>query len=77
VRKPPASRGRPGAPNLTGSDIRFTTKAIALRCGHGPTRRRQNKIKALASKSAHYPGEIARSDLGSTEKIGFVRDENG
>jgi alpha-L-fucosidase len=66
-------------PNLTASDIRFTTKGdllYAVVMGR-PEGGRVN-IKALASRSAHYPGEIGSVQmLGSAAKLEFARDQNG
>jgi len=66
-------------PNLTAADIRFTTKGdllYAVVMGR-PDSGKVN-IQALASKSAHYPGEIGSVQmLGSSEKLQAVRDENG
>ena len=64
-------------PNLTASDIRFTTKGnvlYAIVMGR-PDGGKAN-IKALASKSAHYPGEIGSVQmLGASDKLVFSRDE--
>jgi alpha-L-fucosidase len=66
-------------PNLTASDIRFTTKGGALYAVvMGRSEGGKVNIKALASKSAHYPGEIGSVQmLGSSGKLEFARDENG
>ncbi|MGA3180209.1 MAG: alpha-L-fucosidase C-terminal domain-containing protein [Verrucomicrobiota bacterium] len=65
-------------PNLTASDLRFTTKgdllyAVILGRPEGG----KVTIKALASKSAHYPGEIGSIQmLGSPAKLEFAGEEN-
>jgi len=66
-------------PNLTASDIRFTTKGdILYAVVMGSPQGGKVSIKALASKSAHYPGEIGSVQmLGSPAKLEFARDENG
>jgi alpha-L-fucosidase len=65
-------------PNLTASDIRFTTKGdILYAVVMGSPQGGKVGIKALASKSARYPGEIGSVQmLGSPAKLEFVRDEN-
>ena len=65
-------------PNLTAADIRFTTKGDLLYAVvMGKPEGGKVNIKALASKSAHYPGEIAGVQmLGSSAKLEFTRDEN-
>jgi alpha-L-fucosidase len=66
-------------PNLTGSDIRFTTKGDLLYAVvMGSPEGGKVSIKSLASKSPHYPGEIGSVQmLGSAAKLDFARDENG
>jgi alpha-L-fucosidase len=66
-------------PNLTANDIRFTTKGDLLYAVvMGRPESGKINIKALGSKSAHYPGEIGSVQmLGSPAKLEFVRDENG
>jgi len=65
-------------PNLTASDIRFTTKGdILYAVVMGIPESGKVSIKALASKSAHYPGEIGSVQmLGSAARLEFGRDEN-
>lgn len=66
-------------PNLTASDIRFTTKGDLLYAVvMGSPEGGKVSIKSLASKSPHYPGEIGSVQmLGSAAKLDFARDENG
>jgi alpha-L-fucosidase len=66
-------------PNLTASDIRFTTKGDALYAvAMGRPEGGKIVVKALASNSAHYPGGIGRVQLlGSSAKLEFSRDETG
>jgi alpha-L-fucosidase len=66
-------------PNLTASDIRFTTKGDVLYAvAMGRPEGGKIAIKALASSSAHYPGGIGRIQLlGSSAKLEFSRDETG
>lgn len=66
-------------PDYTAKDIRFTTKgnvlyAIAL----GDPAEGKLTIKALASDSSVYKGEIGTIQLlGSADALQFTRDENG
>jgi alpha-L-fucosidase len=66
-------------PNLTASDIRFTTKGDVLYAvAMGRPDAGKIGIKALASNSPHYPGGIGRVQLlGSSAKLEFSRDETG
>jgi alpha-L-fucosidase len=66
-------------PNLTASDIRFTTKGGALYAVvMGRPEGGKVVIKALAANSAHYPGGIGRVQaLGSSAKLEFSRDDAG
>jgi alpha-L-fucosidase len=66
-------------PNLTASDLRFTTKGdILYAVIMGRPEGGKVSIKALASKSAHYPGEIGSVQLlGSAGKLEIARGENG
>ena len=66
-------------PNLTASDIRFTTKGDVLYAvAMGRPEAGKIGIKALATRSAHYPGEIGGVHLlGSSAKLEFSRDETG
>ena len=66
-------------PNLTGSDIRFTTKGDVLYAvAMGRPDGGKINIKSLASKSVHYPGEIGSVQmLGVSDKLVFSRDETG
>jgi alpha-L-fucosidase len=65
-------------PDYTARDIRFTSKGdILYAVAMGAPEGGRISIKALASKSAHYPGEIGAVQLlGSSAKIEFARDEN-
>jgi len=66
-------------PNLTATDIRFTSRGDVLYAvAMGRPEGGKIAIKALASNSAHYPGGIGRVQLlGSSAKLEFSRDENG
>ena len=66
-------------PNLTASDIRFTTKGDVLYAvAMGRPDAGKIVVKALASSSAHYPGGIGCVQLlGSSAKLEFSRDETG
>jgi alpha-L-fucosidase len=66
-------------PTLTASDIRFTKKGDVLYAVvmGWPDDRKVN-IKALATHSPHYKGEIDSVQmLGSSGKLEIARDENG
>jgi len=66
-------------PNLTASDIRFTTKgdilyAVVMGWPDGG----KINIKALATNSANYQGDIGSVQmLGSSGNLEIARDENG
>jgi alpha-L-fucosidase len=66
-------------PNLTASDIRFTTRgdvlyAVVMGWPEGG----KTNIKALATNSPHYKGEIGSVQmLGSSGKLEIARDESG
>jgi len=66
-------------PVLSAADVRFTTKGdvlYAIVMGR-PAGGKVN-IKALASPSAHYKGEVGNVQLlGSSAKLTFTRDANG
>ena len=66
-------------PNLTAADVRFTTKGdllYAVVMGQPDTGKAT--IKALASHSPHYPGEIGSVQmLGYAAKLAFTRDATG
>ena len=64
-------------PATTVSDIRFTTKAgLLYAIALGKPTDGKISIKALAAKSAHYPGDIANIQLlGSPAPLEFTRDE--
>jgi len=66
-------------PNLTANDIRFTTKGDVLYAVvMGRPEGGKVNIKALASKSPHYPGEIGSvQSLTSSGNLVFSRDETG
>jgi alpha-L-fucosidase len=66
-------------PNLTAADVRFTAKGDVLYAVvMGKPENGKVIIKSLASKSAHYAGDIGAVQLlGSTAKLDFVRDESG
>ena len=66
-------------PNLTASDIRFTTKdEILYAVVMGWPAGGKVSIKSLAKNRGNYPGEIGGVQLlGSAGKLEFVRDENG
>jgi alpha-L-fucosidase len=66
-------------PNLTGADIRFTTKGEVL---YAVVMGRPDggivNIKALATNSPHYQGGIgAVQMLGGSGNLEMARDENG
>jgi alpha-L-fucosidase len=73
--KPPRGLG----PNLTASDIRFTTKGdILYAVVMGWPQGGKVSIKALASNSPRHPGEIGNVQmLGSSRKLEMARDETG
>jgi alpha-L-fucosidase len=79
VRDSAGSPPRGLGPTLTASDIRFTTKGNLLYAVvMGRPESGKTTIKALASNSPHYPGEIAAVEmLGSPAKLEMVRDETG
>ena len=66
-------------PNLTGADVRFTTKGEVLYAVvMGQPDNGTVTIKALATGSPHYPGEIGGVQmLGSAGKLDMVRDTTG
>jgi alpha-L-fucosidase len=66
-------------PALTANDVRFTTKGDVLYAiVMGQPDGGKATIKALGTKSAHYPGEIGSVQLlGSSGNLGMARDENG
>ena len=65
-------------PNLTGSDLRFTTKGEVLYAVvMGRPEGGKVTIQALGSKSPHYPGDIGGVQMLGAGKLEFTRDENG